>query len=214
MRTLLLLMVLVSSGVFQDPPFRKGAGRNHRAVSRRLLCGHYGARARRWHVETAGGQRAGGEPARRGRRGRLQIRRLAEARRLFAGVEFELDIDHLPLRAARLRLQSLRRGGAGAGGIAAARGARRREMEDARRVHRRREGAPGQDQRGELRNRQPHAHLLGRALQGGGSGGVRLPYGAGQVVPNCWAATSTPPCSCPGHLPRTSSPAPCARSLR
>ena len=91
--------------------------RDHGAVSGRLVGRRHRAHARRGHGEAARQRRAGGEPAGRRRRDRLQARRRPEARRLRAGVELQLDLHHLPLRPARLRLQGVRRRGARAGRV-------------------------------------------------------------------------------------------------
>ena len=94
--------------------------RDHRAVP----CRHVGRRhrppARRGDVEAARPDRARRQPPRRGRRDRLQVRREPEARRLLARLELELDLDHVSLGPARLRLQGVRSGGAGAGRVAGA----------------------------------------------------------------------------------------------
>ena len=81
--------------------------------------------------EAARRQRDRGQPSRRRRRDRLPLRRRPEAGRHLAGLELELDLDHVPFRHAGVRLQGVRAGGARAGRVAGGRGQERREVEDA-----------------------------------------------------------------------------------
>ena len=83
-----------------------------------ILGRRHRAHARRRHVEARSGQRVlvVNRPGAGGAIGYKYVRG-AEAGRLFAGVELELDLDHLSFRPARVRLPGVRRRGAGAGRV-------------------------------------------------------------------------------------------------
>ena len=158
------LLALALAGA-QEPPFpQRGNDRDHGAVPRRLLGRRHGAAARRGHGEAA-------RPAnvivvnRPGAGGAIGYKHVAapEARRLLAGLELELDLDHVPLRPARVRLQGVRSGGAGAGRVAgASRCAATRSWKTLGDLIADAKARPKADHRRQLRHRQPHAHLVGR----------------------------------------------------
>jgi len=91
----------------------EGAARDHGALPRRQLGRRHRAPARRRHVRasSASALLVVNRPGAGGAIGYKYVR-LAESRRLRAGLEFELDLDQLPLRPARIRLQDVRRRGA------------------------------------------------------------------------------------------------------
>ena len=178
--------------------------RDHRPLPRRHVGGHHRAPARAGHGEAPRRERGRRQSSRRRRRDRLQARRQPEARRLQPRLEFELDLDHLPFGPARLRLPRVRSGGARAGRVAGARGARRCALEDAG-------GLPeGRESRGPGRSRSPTRASAAirtsrrRALpEPPASRCSTCRTAAAQIVPNVSAATSMRWCSCPARSRRT-----------